>query len=108
MISTVAAPASTTIRRLAAVAFADVVGFSALVERNDVAALQEWKDLRRELIEPKIEEHHGRIMRMLGDGMFIEFGSAVDAVRCAQENATIGRPKKSRAQEPASQCEQTV
>jgi TolB-like protein/class 3 adenylate cyclase/Tfp pilus assembly protein PilF len=86
MISTAPAPESATIvRRLAAVAFADVVGFSALIERNDAAALQKWKDLRRELIEPKIEEHHGRIMRMLGDGMFIEFGSAVDAVRCAQE-----------------------
>jgi adenylate cyclase len=86
MISTATAPESATIvRRLAAVAFADVVGFSALIERNDVAALQEWKDLRRDLIEPKIEEHNGRIMRMLGDGMFIEFGSAVDAVRCAQE-----------------------
>jgi adenylate cyclase len=86
MISTAAVPESATIiRRLAAVAFADVVGFSALIERNDVAALQEWKELRRELIEPKIKEHHGKIMRMLGDGMFIEFGSAVDAVRCAQE-----------------------
>lgn len=76
---------ATIVRRLAAVAFADVVGFAGLVERDDVGTMQDWKELRHGLIEPKIEEHHGKIMRVLGDGMFIEFASAVDAVRCAQE-----------------------
>ena len=76
---------TTIVRRLAAVAFADVVGFSKLVAQDDVAAMQDWKELRAILIEPKIEEHHGKTLRVVGDGMLIEFGSAVDAVRCCQE-----------------------
>ena len=88
VLSMTSAPAreqAAIVRRLAAVAFADVVGFSTLVERDDVGTLNDWKELRRGLIEPKIEEHRGRIMRVLGDGMFVEFASAVDAVRWAQE-----------------------
>jgi adenylate cyclase len=75
----------TIVRRLAAVAFADVAGFSKLVERDDVGTMLQWKELRREIIQPKIEEHHGKLLRVVGDGLFIEFASAVDAVRCAQE-----------------------
>ena len=73
------------VRRLAALAFADVVGFSQLVGRDDVGTVSDWKELRDGLIEPKIDEHHGKTLRLLGDGMLIEFASAVDAVRCAQE-----------------------
>lgn len=76
---------ATIVRRLAAVAFADVVGYSQLVGQDDVGTLLDWKELRSTLIEPKIEEHHGKTLRIIGDGMLIEFGSAVDAVRCAQE-----------------------
>ena len=73
------------VRRLAALAFADVVGFSQLVGRDDVGTVSDWRELRDGLIEPKIDEHHGKTLRLLGDGMLIEFASAVDAVRCAQE-----------------------
>src|SRR5437762_2774292 len=75
----------TIVRRLAAIAFADVAGYSQLIERDDVGTMQHWKELRRDLIEPKIEEHHGKLLRVVGDGLFIEFSSAVDAVRCSQE-----------------------
>jgi len=72
-------------RRLAAVAFADVVGWSSHVERNDLEALRAWKFLRSELIEPKYREHRGRLQHTAGDGILVEFPSAVDAVRWALE-----------------------
>ena len=67
-------------RRLAAVAFADVAGWSRLVESNDLDALQAWNALRTGLIEPLIREHAGRLVDMAGDAVFVEFPSAVDAV----------------------------
>ena len=70
-------------RRLAAVAFADVAGFSALMEQDDVATMARWKSLRTEIIEPKLAEYRGRLIRIIGDGLFVEFQSAVDAVRWA-------------------------
>ena len=70
-------------RRLAAVAFADVVNWSRLIERNDVATLRSWKALRSELIEPKIQEHGGRLLEIAGDSVLVEFSSAVAAVSWA-------------------------
>ena len=70
-------------RRLAAIAFVDVAGFSRLVGANDVSATSRWKRVRLELIEPRIAEHHGRLLRVIGDGLFVEFDSAVSAVRWA-------------------------
>jgi len=70
-------------RRLAAVAFVDVAGFSRLVETDDVVATKRWKRVRLDLIEPRIVEHHGRLLRVIGDGLFVVFGSAVNAVRWA-------------------------
>jgi adenylate cyclase len=67
-------------RRLAAVAFADVAGWSHLVESNDLDALQAWNALRTGMIEPLIHEHSGRLVDMAGDAVFVEFPSAVDAV----------------------------
>jgi adenylate cyclase len=67
-------------RRLAAVAFADVAGWSRLVESNDLDALQAWNALRTGLIQPLIREHTGRLVDMAGDAVFVEFPSAVDAV----------------------------
>ena len=70
-------------RRLAAVAFADVAGWSRLVEKDDAAALRAWKALRTDLIQPKIREHRGRLLEIAGDAVLVEFPSAVAAVAWA-------------------------
>ena len=70
-------------RRLAAIVSADVVGYSLLMGRDDSATLAGLKAHRRELIDPKIAEHGGRIVKTTGDGLLLEFLSVVDAVRCA-------------------------
>jgi adenylate cyclase len=72
-------------RRLAAILAADVVGYSRLMGADEVGTLAELKGHRKALIDPKIEEHHGRIVKTTGDGMLVEFVSVVDAVRCAIE-----------------------
>jgi TolB-like protein/class 3 adenylate cyclase len=70
-------------RRLAAILAADVVGYSRLMGVDEEGTLERLKALRRELVDPKIVEHHGRIVKTTGDGMLMEFASVVDAVRCA-------------------------
>jgi adenylate cyclase len=70
-------------RRLAAIVSADVVGYSLLMGRDDSATLAGLKTHRRELIDPKIAEYGGRIVKTTGDGLLLEFPSVVDAVRCA-------------------------
>jgi adenylate cyclase len=72
-------------RRLAAVAFADVVGFTTLMESDDTQTILRWKALRENLLEPKIAEHGGQLIQVMGDGLFIEFDSAVAAVRWAHD-----------------------
>ena len=72
-------------RRLAAILAADVVGYSRLMGINEEATLTALKVCRRELIDPKIAEHRGRIFKTMGDGILVEFASAVDATRCAME-----------------------
>lgn len=72
-------------RRLAAILSADVVGYSRLMGINEARTLARLKALRHELIDPKIDAHSGRIVKLMGDGMLVEFGSAVDAVTCAIE-----------------------
>src|SRR5271156_6447011 len=72
-------------RRLAAILAADVVGYSRLMGEDEEATLAALKTLRRELIDPKVKEHHGRIIKNTGDGALVEFASVVDAVRCAVE-----------------------
>ena len=72
-------------RRLAAIVAADVAGYSRLVGADEEGTLAALTALRRELAHPKIEEHHGRIVRTTGDGLLVEFASVVDAVRCAVE-----------------------
>ena len=69
-------------RRLAAIVAADVAGFSRLVGADEEGTLARLKALRRELIDPQIAEHSGRIVKTTGDGLLLEFGSAVDAIRC--------------------------
>jgi adenylate cyclase len=70
-------------RRLAAIVSADVVGYSLLMGRDDSATLAGLKAHRRDLIDPKIAEYGGRIVKTTGDGLLLEFPSVVDAVRCA-------------------------
>jgi TolB-like protein/class 3 adenylate cyclase len=70
-------------RRLAAILAADVAGYSRLMGADEEGTLERLKALRRELVDPKIAEHTGRIVKTTGDGMLIEFASVVDAVRCA-------------------------
>jgi len=70
-------------RRLAAILAADVAGYSRLMGVDDVATLQALKAHRREVVDPAIAAHSGRIVKTTGDGMLVEFGSVVDAVTCA-------------------------
>ena len=70
-------------RRLAAILAADVAGYSRLVGIDEEGTLARLRGLRRELIDPEIEAHNGRIVKTAGDGILIEFASVVDAVRCA-------------------------
>ena len=70
-------------RRLAAILAADVVGYSWLMGADEEGTLERLKALRRELVDPTIAEHHGRIVKTTGDGLLVEFASVVDAVRCA-------------------------
>ena len=69
-------------RRLAAIVAADVAGFSRLVGEDEEGTLARLKALRRELVDPKIAEYSGRVVKTTGDGLLLEFGSAVDAIRC--------------------------
>src|SRR4026208_2216076 len=70
-------------RRLAAILAADVVGYSALMEQDEAGTFARLIKGRKELFEPEIARHHGRIFKLMGDGLLAEFGSVVDAVECA-------------------------
>src|SRR5437762_9585937 len=72
-------------RRLAAILAADVVGYSRLIGADEEGTLNRLKAIRAEVIDPKITAHRGRIVKTTGDGLLVEFGSVVDAVRCAIE-----------------------
>jgi adenylate cyclase len=89
-------------RRLAAVFAADVAGYSRLMGSDEEGTLAVLKACRRELIDPKIAEHRGRIVKTTGDGALVEFASVVDAVRCsieiqhamAERNVTIPEDRR--------------
>jgi adenylate cyclase len=72
-------------RRLTAILAADVAGYSRLMAADEEGTLAALKRLRREVADPKIEQHRGRIVNTAGDGLLSEFASVVDAVRCAVE-----------------------
>src|ERR1051325_1541947 len=72
-------------RRLAAILAADVVGYSRLMERDEVGTLAALKSRRAEILQPAVSKHQGRIIKLMGDGALVEFGSAVNAVACAVE-----------------------
>jgi adenylate cyclase len=73
------------IRRLAAILAADVVGYSRLMRADEEGTHQRCMAHRRELVDPKISQHHGRVVKYTGDGMLVEFSSVVEAVLCAVE-----------------------
>jgi class 3 adenylate cyclase len=93
-----AAPA----RRIAAILAADVAGYSRLVGDDEEGTLAAIRALRRELIDPKIAEHRGRIVKTTGDGLLVEFASAADAVRCA---VTVQRSMAAAAGPPERRIE---
>ncbi|WP_064692762.1 adenylate/guanylate cyclase domain-containing protein [Rhizobium aegyptiacum] len=70
-------------RKLAAILAADVVGYSALMERDETGTFERLTAMRKALIEPEIAKRRGFIFKLMGDGLLAEFGSAVDAVECA-------------------------
>ena len=72
-------------RRLAAILAADIAGFSALMGQDEEGTLARIKTLRRDVIEPKVSDHQGRVVKTTGDGFLVEFSSPVEAVRCAVE-----------------------
>ncbi len=72
-------------RRLAAILAADVVGYSRVMERDEAGTLAALKARRKEVLQPAVAKHHGHIVKVMGDGVLVEFGSAVNAVACAVE-----------------------
>jgi TolB-like protein/class 3 adenylate cyclase len=72
-------------RRLAAILAADVVGYSRLIEQDEAGTLAMLKERRRGILKPLVAEHHGRVVKVMGDGVLVEFASAVNAVACAVE-----------------------
>jgi adenylate cyclase len=89
-------------RRLAAIVAADVVGYSRLMGQDEAGILARLRGHRRELIDPKIAEHKGRIVKTTGDGVLVEFTSVVDAVSravdiqrlMAERNAAVPRERR--------------
>src|SRR5438045_6463982 len=73
----------TATRRLAAILAADVAGYSRLIGEDEAGTLGRLKAVRARVIDPAIAEHRGRIVKTTGDGILAEFGSGVDALRCA-------------------------
>jgi class 3 adenylate cyclase len=70
-------------RRLAAILATDIVGYSRLIEADEAATLAALKMLRFNVIDPLLSDHNGRVVKLMGDGALVKFGSVVDAVACA-------------------------
>ena len=89
-------------RKLAAILAADVVGYSALMEADEAGTFDRLRASRKEMFEPEIRKHHGRIFKLMGDGLLAEFSSVVDAVECAvtlqrgmvERNASVPEGKR--------------
>ena len=75
-------------RRLAAILAADVAGYSRLIGADEEGTLNRLRSIRTDVINPKVTEHHGRIVKTTGDGLLVEFTSVIDALRCASEIQT--------------------
>src|SRR6516162_6732953 len=91
----------TATRRLAAILAADAAGYSRLIGADEGGTLQALKTIRVELLDPAIAAHNGRLVKTTGDGLLVEFGSVVDALRCATDvrlewpSATLQWPRTS-------------
>ena len=85
-------------RRLAAILAADVAGYSRLIGEDEAGTLGRLKAVRARVIDPAIDEHRGRIVKTTGDGILVEFGSVVDALRCATEVQSAMAERNSAAQ----------
>jgi class 3 adenylate cyclase len=72
-------------RRLAAILCADLVGYSGLMRRDEAGTLERLRACRAEVIDPLVARHHGRVVKLMGDGALLEFASVVAAVQCAIE-----------------------
>src|SRR5215813_1757957 len=72
-------------RRLAAIMAADVVGYSRLTQLDEAGTLATLKARRKQILQPLVAKHHGRVIRLAGDGVLVDFVSAVNAVECAVE-----------------------
>ena len=70
-------------RRLAAILAADVVGYSRLMGGDEAGTMARLEDLKAEILLPLIEQHHGRVVKLMGDGFLVEFASVVEALTCA-------------------------
>src|SRR5215510_9915986 len=89
-------------RRLAAILAADVVGYSRLMEQDEAGTFARLRAHRKELFEPEVAKHRGRIFKLMGDGLLAEFASVVDAVECAvavqrgmaERNAVLSRDQR--------------
>ncbi|MGH6893580.1 MAG: adenylate/guanylate cyclase domain-containing protein, partial [Dongiaceae bacterium] len=88
-----------TQRRLAAILAADVVGFSRMMEADETGTMAALKARRKDVLNPLVAKHHGRIFKVTGDGVLVEFASAVNAVQCAVDlqqgmaGANAGQPE---------------
>ncbi|CAN7635284.1 adenylate/guanylate cyclase domain-containing protein [Rhizobium sp. LjRoot98] len=89
-------------RKLSAILAADVVGYSSLMEKDESGTFDRLRKRRTELFEPEIALHHGRVFKLMGDGLLAEFGSVVDAIECAvslqrgmaERNASVDEAEK--------------
>jgi adenylate cyclase len=86
-------------RKLTTILAADVVGYSRLMAADEAGTLTSLKAIRRELVEPKATEHHGRIVKLIGDGILMEFGSVVDAVHFAVDLQQVMAARNSKVPE---------
>src|SRR6201993_3225157 len=73
----------TTTRRLAAILAADVAGYSRLMGADEEGTLAALKHRRQDILQPMVAKHHGRIVKVMGDGVLVEFASPLSAVQCA-------------------------
>ena len=74
-----------THRRLAAVLIADVAGYSRLIGSDEERTIARLRSIRTQVVDPAIAANHGRLVRITGDGLLVEFASVIDALRCASE-----------------------
>ena len=88
-------------RRLAAILAADVAGYSRLMAADENGTHARLSAIRRELIDPTIGSHNGRVVKLMGDGALVEFSSVIDAVSCAVAMQGGGQSAKWRSPRPS-------